>query len=279
MSLSRLSGLAARVTRHSMTMMSVVGNGLVVPKAPSLVSRAGYACLSAVRPLTVVKPKSVLGGCDCGGTCGLSQSASELQGDRDLAQFLNEEIAMEKKLLKPLPSLKGWQITQDGPEVSLTSQQGQEEITVKFNVNHTVNPVDEFDEAQPPQSNPDQPPEMKAKPEFVVEIRRRGSKLGFSCGFVEDGPDTQPPAAAEEDIQDVFNINAVSIYKDEFKDDIYAVSGDIMDGNLYDLLMNMLADRGIDENFAKSISDYATAYEHNLYVNLLEGIKSFVSSN
>ena len=56
----------------------------------------------------------------------------------------------------------------------------------------------------------------------------------------------------------------------------YAVAGDILDGYLYDLFMNMLEERGVNKDFAEKLSDYCSGYEHSLYISLLEDLQKFV---
>jgi len=46
---------------------------------------------------------------------------------------------------------------------------------------------------------------------------------------------------------------------------------------LYDLLMNLLEERGISNEFVEKLSDFSTAYEHSMYIALLENTKKFVS--
>ena len=46
---------------------------------------------------------------------------------------------------------------------------------------------------------------------------------------------------------------------------------------LYDLLMNMLEERGVSNDFAAKLSDFCTEYEHKCYIALLEGLRGFVS--
>merc|ERR550534_2096874 len=55
----------------------------------------------------------------------------------------------------------------------------------------------------------------------------------------------------------------------------YAVAGDILDGNLYDLFMGMLDERGIDKQFAERLSTYCSAYEHGLYIKMLQDLQKF----
>ena len=65
-------------------------------------------------------------------------------GDSEVAKFLQEEIATEKKNARGLPKLEGWKVETDGAEVTLSKEvAGGEKVMVTLNVNHTV------DSAQP----------------------------------------------------------------------------------------------------------------------------------
>lgn len=47
---------------------------------------------------------------------------------------------------------------------------------------------------------------------------------------------------------------------------------------MYDLLMNLLEERGVSNEFVDKMSDLATKREHDLYVTLLESLQSFVQA-
>lgn len=47
---------------------------------------------------------------------------------------------------------------------------------------------------------------------------------------------------------------------------------------MYDMLLNMLEERGIDGDFVDQLVAFATAYEHGNYVNFLEKLKDFIGS-
>ena len=55
----------------------------------------------------------------------------------------------------------------------------------------------------------------------------------------------------------------------------YAVAGDILDGHLYDLFMNVLEERGITAQFADQLSDFCSAHEHAEYIKMLENLQAF----
>jgi complement component 1 Q subcomponent-binding protein len=49
----------------------------------------------------------------------------------------------------------------------------------------------------------------------------------------------------------------------------------VLDGQLYDILLNLLEERGMGEEFANELADFATSYEHLQYIKLLEKLKDF----
>lgn len=213
------------------------------------------------------KSHSQSGLCSCG--CCRKNHTS---GEKELADFLKEEIAQEKKLLKSntLPSeVCGFKVQLDGSEVTLTKTVGDETIEVMFCVNHSVDAEAE-PEIAPTMDKPEFG-EMVSKPEFEVEIRRGKETLGMTCTFIQSG------AQSEEEYNDLFSIEDVVLYEGEWKDTNYAVSGAVLDGYLYDILMNFLADKGITNEFVEKLSEFSTIYEHNLYISFLEGLRKFSS--
>lgn len=207
-------------------------------------------------------------------TSACSYSQASTKGDQELADFLVEEIEAEKKARKSaqLPTIEGFETKLDGSEVTLTRTFNQETVTVRLNVNHSVD-AEDADEFSANQDKAPEPGEMKSKPNFTVEIERGGKKLFFSCTFNE----TADAEGQTESYADSFGVAEFAIYEGEWSEEVYTVSGDIMDGYLYDLLMNMLEERGISSEFGFSLVNFCTVYEHSLYIGLLEKLKDFVS--
>ena len=77
-------------------------------------------------------------------------------------------------------------------------------------------------------------------------------------------------------IDDLFAIDEVTLFEGEWNDKKYAVAGDILDGYLYDLFMNMLGERGVNKEFVQKLSDYCSAYEQSQYIAMLENLQQFV---
>lgn len=206
------------------------------------------------------------------------------KAESSLVDFLKEEIEAEKKLGKQQlagaqqPGIPGFQVKTDQREVLLTKQHGSEKITVTFDVNHTVDSDAVSETADPSKTTQEaqEPPAMVSKPNFSVEVAKGDQKLVFECSFV--GPEYGEGAEAE-DYADLFNIEELYMYTGEYneKNKIYAVSGGIIDGTLYDHLMNYLEERGVDNDFAENLTRFATFYEHGQYVSLLQKLRDFVS--
>ncbi|XP_015514288.1 complement component 1 Q subcomponent-binding protein, mitochondrial [Neodiprion lecontei] len=206
-------------------------------------------------------------------SCGCSRKA-HTKAEKELGLFLAEEIVAEKKAqkMKTIPTeLDGFKISLDGAEVTLTKKHGDETITINFNVNHTVDSDSEPDIDTP--EDKAEFGEMKSKPSFEVDIERGNQTLGFTCSF-----NNEPQASGADDgYNDIFGIDEITLYEGEHNDKIYAVAGDVIDGYLYDLLMNYLEEKGVSNEFAEKLIELSTTYEHTAYISLLEGLSKFTS--
>ncbi|XP_023015336.1 complement C1q binding protein P32 [Leptinotarsa decemlineata] len=208
--------------------------------------------------------------CSCG--CGNKRLAHS-KGESELVQFLTEEVLAERKAqkIKTIPSeLDGFKASLNGAEVTLTKNTEGECIKITFNVNHTVDT--DPDEEPKLHENMDKPDigELKSKPAFKVELIRGDTTVSLLCSFMN-------PNDQDEGYNDVFGIDEISIYNGEWNENVYAVSGEVVDSYLYDLMLNYLEEKGISNEFVEKLSDYSTAYEHTAYIGLLEGLSKFVS--
>ncbi|XP_066584479.1 complement component 1 Q subcomponent-binding protein, mitochondrial [Prorops nasuta] len=208
----------------------------------------------------------------CG--CGCYRNA-HTKAEKELVEFLAEEIVAEKKAqkLKTIPTeLEGFKVSLDGAEVTLTKTENNEKIQISFNVNHTVDAdtEPEIDTS----SDKAEIGDMKSKPTFEVDIVRGKQTLGFTCSF----NNVAGASGADDSYNDIFGIDEITLYEGEHSDKIYAVAGEIVDGYLYDLLMNYLEEKGISNEFAEKLIELSTNYEHSAYISLLEGLSKFTST-
>lgn len=222
-----------------------------------------------------------------------SGSQRAMNSNVALREFLKEEIDAEKELAKKqmgeqtVPTLSGFQVKTDDAEVTLTKNFKTEKITVTFNVNDCVRPLDDIETGTMDKFEQDSKEDtnfrIQAEPSFRVEIEKNNQKLIFECDYAgeyqhEDGPQDQIPSGEEESHNDLFNITSVYMTTGEITDKVYGASGEIIDGTFYDHLFEYLAERGIDNKFADDLIRFSTHYEHAQYVNLLQKLKEFVSS-
>jgi len=203
-----------------------------------------------------------------------------------LADFLQNEIEQEKQIAKSQNQQDdsftkppdGFKCEPQDSAVTLTKAYKTEKITITFNVNDTVGAGEPSGE----ENQPEEPSTMVARPDFRVAVSKGKQGLIFMCEFIDDyqnSDDGAEPAADEPpEPENMFSIRTVWIENEGDKDEhLYAVSGDILDGAFYDQLIDYLAERGIDDAFARQLQGFATHYEHAQYVNLLQKVKDFLT--
>lgn len=204
-------------------------------------------------------------------TCSRCQMHTEV--DQELVKHLEEEIANEKADVKKAPQIDGWDVKTNGSEVTLQRKNGDEIIEIKMNVNNSVRADDQGAAG----TQEEQVPSMVSKPPFEVNIKKAtGKVLTFQCDFYEEHEFQDESINKEQDVGDLFNINEVSLHTGEMKDTDYFLSSDVMDATLYDLLMDVLDDRGISNEFIAKLVEYNTDYEHSQYTSFLEKLKETV---
>jgi len=216
--------------------------------------------------LNVHKP-SLNCSCGCGGIKHMSSKS-----ERELVEFLTEEVLAERKAqkVKTIPTtVDGFNVKLDGADIELIKQCDGEKVVISFNVNHTVD-TEEDPELDTNAEKPDIG-EMRSKPRFEVDIVKGNTTLSFTCSFLEGAPQ-------EGEYNDVFGIDEMCIFQGEWNDKVYAVAGDVLDGYLYDLLMNLLEEKGVSNEFVEKVSDLATAFEHTSYIGLLESLSKFTTA-
>lgn len=201
------------------------------------------------------------------------------EGDEKLASFLDKEIKDEQKSEQPVTSIPGWDIKTDGTGVILTKTFKDEVIKVEFDVNDSVDSQEHIYDG----TEPSAPPDLVSKPPFEVEIKKKsGRKVRFFCEFSVPEPQfvESDGTAPQDSVEDQFSIVEVRLDEDSKSgqlDKSYTHSAAVMDGTLYDMLMDMLDERGIDDEFINNMVGYATSYEYKLYLNFLQNLKSIVT--
>ncbi|VVC36168.1 Hypothetical protein CINCED_3A020380 [Cinara cedri] len=168
--------------------------------------------------------------------------------EKELQQFLEKEIKTEEQTSDKtkLPTIfEGFKLSADGAEVELVKEISGETIAIKFNINHSVSEEE---------TEGSEKVILRSKPDFEIDITRNGVILGFNCSYVSQFDDTE----LDESNDDVFHIDEVTIYKNNFSDNKYALAGDTLDADLYDLMMTFLGEKGVTNEFVESLSDLST---------------------
>lgn len=198
--------------------------------------------------------------------------------DKEISKFLDKEIQFESsRSSQSLPSVPGFQIDANGGDLTFTKVTGSEKVVVRLSVNGAVDSI----MSENDQAKSEEPPQMVCKPPFEVELSKGDGKvLALQCSFPSqdqmfEDAQYQGQGQEGEQIDDQFEIQEVAIHSGEWKDTTFSVSAATMDAELFDLLMDMLDERGINDEFIGHLVDYCTAYENKQYVSFLNSLKSF----
>ncbi|XP_067950183.1 complement component 1 Q subcomponent-binding protein, mitochondrial-like [Watersipora subatra] len=198
---------------------------------------------------------------------------SKSEGDQQFLEFLQSEIQTEKNdVLKSAPSVSGFTTAVEGSTVKLTKVINDETITVEFNVNHSVASPDEdvIHDENSPQS------EMESRPDFQITLHKaKASKICMQCSFMDSEMQKDMP----EDETDTFTIDEVAMVDGEWNDNTYSVSAELLDPNMYDMLMLMLEERGLNHSsFCEQLVDLSTDYERRMYIGMLESMHKYMDT-
>ena len=129
---------------------------------------------------------------------------------------------------------------------------------MKFNVTNTVN-ANESDAETSGQQAPEEPTQastqLKSRPTFTVDINRGGQTLSFLCSYLpDDFADGQAQSQGEDKGQgenesslDDFQIDEFAIHDGDWNEKVYSADCAVIDGELYDKLLNLLEEHGIGE--------------------------------
>ncbi|CAB3378552.1 Hypothetical predicted protein [Cloeon dipterum] len=178
----------------------------------------------------------------------------------ELLNYLHEEIYTRKHQLKEL--MDDFMIEAKGSVLELSKELGNDKrIKIYFNVNHMVYPVKD-----PPQDKND---EKRSKPTLKIEVIKGDQILDLTCSF------NYP---INHDINSAFNIDEVTLYEGERKNETYAIRGENITCEMHDLLMDMLVDKGLNSEFARKLYDLANEHERNQRLELLERMVMFYDS-
>jgi complement component 1 Q subcomponent-binding protein len=104
--------------------------------------------------------------------------------------------------------------------------------------------------------------QLKSRPTFTVDINRGGQTLSFLCSYLpNDYPGAREPYRGsdneqkqdnnQEDVLEDFQIDEFTIHEGEWNETVYSSDCSVIDGELYDKLLNLLEEHGIGEGMFK----------------------------
>lgn len=203
---------------------------------------------------------------------------------KELQDAIQDEIKAEQQMEennlggKTPPSINGFKVVTDGDgaEFRLIKTHGNEKILVSVNVNHSVNmEEEELEEDEMQQQEVEHEIQPKSLPEFQIEITKGEERLVFYMEMVKSETEEK-----EYDYQVGEFMIAPATKTDKFvnvPEEIYSSSGKYIDPQLHELLfIRYLEERGFTKQFLHELVEYATHYEHQQYVGLLEKLKKFI---
>ncbi|XP_033628218.1 complement component 1 Q subcomponent-binding protein, mitochondrial-like [Asterias rubens] len=206
-----------------------------------------------------------------GKLCSCGCTGMHTKGDEELADYLENEIKLERdsRQFPTVPKIPDFTLTQENAVATLTKVSNGETVKVTFNLNHSVEEEPQGEEAEQEGAAASR---LRSYPEFNVEITKdTQSSLSISCRF--DVSEELDEEAAEPGSEDLFIIDEVSIHDGKMDEGIFSVGSEVMDGNLYNFLLNSLEERGINDEFVEKLSDLASALEHKLYIDFLQKLQ------
>ncbi|ALC49089.1 P32, partial [Drosophila busckii] len=186
---------------------------------------------------------------------------------RNLLEFVTAEIIEERRVQLQLEQpyvIDGFTGHFSGSKVELVRETPQERINIFFNVSKSVpRRCDESGDLSP----------VRSVPKFEVLIRRNDLLLSIFCVYK---PAAFGETDGEGDADDVvFEIQDLSLYKNGWNDSCFTIDASLIDDNLQSMLLHVLEEKGITQEFARRLSDMATAHEHALYIEFLENLSKF----
>ena len=204
----------------------------------------------------------------CG--CGMHNIS---EGDQQLLAFIKEELNFENEAVKNLekPKLEFFNQSDDVKEMrfKMTMLSDGERIVVSFDVDQSINHEELDDEDEGAGGK------LTSYPSFSIQIiKDSGETLHFNCEYNFDDAEDSP----EED-NELFTITDVSLlpHPDADHNSVYHCETENMDYNLYELLLGMLTERGINNEFLTDLLKKSTILEHQHYVKFLEGLQDFLT--
>ncbi|XP_068679524.1 complement component 1 Q subcomponent-binding protein, mitochondrial-like isoform X2 [Montipora foliosa] len=219
--------------------------------------------------------------CACSKVCACEMH-KYTQADSELMSFLKQEIQHEKDASSTVPSSMLFKPKVEGTHVKLEREHNGERIVLSFDLNENIN-QDEGGEDVDHDDDEAFIGKIVSYPLFTVEITKKtGHTLKFYCEFntdlnedlISDGEGEVDRAAPE--MIHIINVSVMDTPGRDKEKTVYSAETENMDSNLYVMLLNMLAERGVDNECCQWLLDFSTTLEQQQYIKFLEDLQNFV---
>ncbi|XP_001636648.2 complement component 1 Q subcomponent-binding protein, mitochondrial [Nematostella vectensis] len=265
------------------------GASRILQSRGQAVCRSGNRCwsvLSSTRSVSLSQRHWLNRLCACSKIC-VCGAHKLTQGDSDLLSFLKDEIKFEQDNSRNVPKSELFQAKVDDTIVRLEREFNGEKVVITFDINQNVNEDQSYvsdaesDNERP--ANEDTAGNIVSYPSFTVDVTKHtGSTLRFTCEYnqgvippADEGADNRE----EEDVFQIINVCVMDSPNSADNKAIYAAETENIDPNLYTMLLNMLAERGVDNSFGHWLLDFSTAIEHQHYIKFLKNLQGFVEED
>ncbi|KAM3174283.1 hypothetical protein ACTXT7_010858 [Hymenolepis weldensis] len=192
--------------------------------------------------------------------------------DRQFAQVLKEEIKQEAECAYACGPPKGFEVDKHGGTTIVLKKSFPDGavMEVEMDLAGSVVPED-VDAEESNDKDQETTASLDARPDIKIRlVKPSGRSVLFHCSFPSNNDDVQPTDGETSSLP-TFSVDMVELEKIPG----YFVYTDLFDDNMYDHIMRLLTERGVDYDFQCQLQDFATSEEHDLYRKFLQNFHAY----
>ncbi|KAM7532650.1 hypothetical protein Aperf_G00000131020 [Anoplocephala perfoliata] len=189
-----------------------------------------------------------------------------------LLRVLTEEIKQETECAYSCKAPKGFEVDkrEDTRIVLKKSFPDGVVVEVDMDLAGSVAPED-IDSDDAHDKDQEAPASLEARPDLKIRLcKPSGRSVLFHCTFPSSADEVQS-AEQETSSLPTFSVDMVEVEKIPG----YFVYTDLFDDNMYDHIMRLLTERGVDYDFQCQLQEFATSEEHELYRKFLQEFQAY----
>ncbi|KAM7532632.1 hypothetical protein Aperf_G00000130994 [Anoplocephala perfoliata] len=194
------------------------------------------------------------------------------KADRQLSQVLTEVIKQESECAYSCKAPKGFEVDKREDTRIVLKKSFPDGVVVEVYMDladsgdsEDIDSDDAHDEDQESSAS------LEACHDLIIRLRKpSGRSVRFHCTFDSSADEVQS-AEQETSSLPTFSVDMVEV--EEIPG--YFVDTDLFDDNMYDHIMRLLAERGVDYDFQCQLQEFATSEEHELYRKFLQEFQTY----